>query len=477
VKKLLICNGTVVDPSQGIHTQMDILVEGERIAAVAKSIPLDRADEVIDAKGLHVFPGFIDIHVHLREPGNEGAETIKSGTWAAAKGGYTTIMAMPNTQPVCDTTTGVHYIVSRAAAEGYVNVIPIAAVTRGQQGEELTNFGALRDAGAGAFSDDGYPIMNADIMRRALEYTRMLNIPIFEHCEDNNLSGDGVMHEGRVSLELGLKGIPRVSESTAVARNVALAAHTGGHIHICHVSARESVQAIREAKRSGVRVTAEVSPHHLTMTDEAVRGYNTHAKMKPPLCAEEDRLALLEGLEDGTIDCIATDHAPHTPTSKNSVFDHAPFGIIGMEPAFPVLYTTFVATGRWTLDFLVERMTISPARVMSADWGTLEVGRKADIALVQLGTEYVFGLEHIGSKSRNCPWLGDKMLARIAGTIVSGDVRYKSEEVFGGAKQRKAPKASDTPTVVSNDSPVKAAPAKSGKKKAAPAKKKSTKKK
>lgn len=435
--KTLIRNGTVVDPSQGIHERLDVLIEDGRIAAVAPRIDGSKADRLIDAEGLHVFPGLVDLHVHLREPGGEGAETIRTGTWAAAKGGFTTIMAMPNTQPVCDTQTGVHFVLSRAAAEGHVRVIPIAAVTRGQKGEELTNLGALQIAGAGAFSDDGYPIMNAEIMRRVLEYTRMLKAPVFEHCEDNSLSGDGVMHEGSVSLELGLRGIPRVSESTAVARNVALAAHTGGHIHICHVSARESVQAIREAKRSGVRVTAEVTPHHLTMTDEDVRGYNTHAKMKPPLCAEEDRLALVEGLEDGTIDCIATDHAPHSPTSKNSVFDAAPFGIIGMEAAFPVLYTEFVATGRWTLDFLVERLTIAPARVMNADWGTLEPGRAADIALVRLDRPYVFGLEHLGSKSRNCPWLGKKMLAQIAATLVEGDVRYEASECFGSTPARK----------------------------------------
>jgi dihydroorotase len=242
------------------------------------------------------------------------------------------------------------------------------------------------------------------------------------------------MHEGLVSLQLGLKGIPRVSESIIVARNVALAAATGGHIHICHVSARESVEAIREGKRSGVRVTAEVTPHHLTMTDEAVRGYDTHAKMKPPLCAEEDRLALVAGLEDGTIDCIATDHAPHSSTAKNNVFDAAPFGIIGMESAFPVLYTTFVETGRWTPDFLIERMTNAPAKIVDRRIGSLQTGMPADIVLLEMGTEYTFDASYIGSKSSNCPWLGQRLKGRIAATMVDGKLVHRREEAFGGAK-------------------------------------------
>lgn len=434
--RTLICNGTVVDPAQGVHERLDVLVEDGKVARVAPEISRDSVGEVLDAEGLIVAPGFIDLHVHLREPGNEGAETIASGTQAAARGGFTTIYAMPNTNPVCDTQTGVNFVLSRAASGGIVNVIPIAAVTLGQKGEELTNIGMLKEAGAGAFSDDGHPIMNASIMRRALEYTRMLEVPILDHSEDLDLSGDGVMHEGTTSIQLGLRGIPRVSESVIVSRNVALSAATGGHIHICHVSTRESVEAIREAKRSGVRVTAEVTPHHLTMTDEAVRGYNTNAKMKPPLCAEEDRQALIAALEDGTIDCIATDHAPHTATSKNSVFDAAPFGIIGMETAFPVLYTEFVDKGRWTIDFLIEKLTVEPAKVMGKRLGTLETGSAADVVLLALGTDYEFQERHLGSKSRNCPWLGERFTGAIAATMVGGKVVFSNPDWIGKPRKQ-----------------------------------------
>ncbi len=432
MNKTLILDGHLVDPSQGINGRRDILIENGQIVDIDKEIPARIAEHVIDAKGLSIFPGFVELHTHLREPGFEGSETIETGTRAAAHGGYTTIFCMPNTKPVCDSETGVQYVISRAESVGCVNVIPVACITLGMKGEELTDLGKLQKVGAGAFSDDGLPVMNAEIMRRALEYTSMLGVPIMEHCEDMNLTGEGVMNEGITSLKLGLKGIPRVSESIIVARDVALAAATGGHIHICHVSTRESVEAIREAKRNGVHVTAEVSPHHLTMTEEAVLEYNTHAKMKPPLCEEEDRDALIQALEDGTLDCIATDHAPHSATAKDNVFDAAPFGIIGMETAFPVLYTEFVATGRWPLEFLVEKMTSAPARVMNERWGTLKVGSPADLNLVRLDEPYTFELKHLGSKSVNCPWLGKKMKAEIAATLVNGNPAYISPEIFEG---------------------------------------------
>ncbi|CAN5402486.1 dihydroorotase [soil metagenome] len=418
--KILIHKGRVVDSSQGFNGAMDVLIEDGRILSIQRNIAVSEDMRTIDATGLTIAPGFIDLHTHLREPGGETAETIESGTMAAAAGGFTTIMCMPNTKPVCDTETGVHYILSRAASHGCVRVIPIAAITKGQLGEELTNIGNLKAAGAGAFSDDGHPVMNAEIMRRALEYTKMIGVPIFEHCEDMNLSGDGVMHEGAVSLRLGVKGIPRASESIMVSRNAALAAATGGHIHICHVSARESVEAIREAKKNGVHITAEVSPHHLTMTDEDIGQYDTNYKMKPPLCAAEDRDALIAALEDGTIDCIATDHAPHSSTAKATVFDAAPFGLIGMEAAFPVLYTAFVAKRRWSLDFLIEKMTTGPAGVMGEKWGSLKRGSQADLVLLKLGEEYQFSRGHLRSKSSNCPWLGQTMRAAIVGTFVNG---------------------------------------------------------
>mgnify|MGYP005849384991 CR=1 FL=1 len=427
---LLIRNALVVDPSQGLNAPMDILVEKGRIADLHAGIPEHQAERVVDARGLVATPGFIDLKAQLREPGGEGAETIESGTRAAAAGGFTTVFAMPNTNPVCDTLTGVHYVLSRAKTQGCVRVIPVAAITIGQKGEELTNIGILQDGGAGAFSDSSSPIMNAAVMRRALEYCRALDAPLFVHCEDTNLAGDGAMHEGRVSLELGLRGIPRVAESTMVARDAALAMATGGRLHVCHVSTRESVEALREAKRNGVRITAEVTPHHLTLTDEAVRGYNTDAKMRPPLCAEADRLALVAALEDGTIDCISTDHAPHAGTAKNNVFDAAPFGVIGLESAFPVLYTRFVATGLWTLDFLVEKLTTGPASVVRRPWGTLKVGSPADIALLEVGVAHMFTTSDLRGRSRNCPWLGHEMQARVAATLSEGAIAFESTRVF-----------------------------------------------
>lgn len=426
----VVSNGFVVDPSQGIERAMDLTIEDGVITELTKPGKARKSSHSIDATGLIIAPGFVDLHTHLREPGGEGAETIETGTRAAAAGGFTTIFCMPNTNPVCDSETGIQYVLSRAKTHGCVNVVPVAAITKGSKGEELTNFGRLRAAGAGAFSDDGRPIMNAEIMRRALECTRLLGMPVLEHCECLNLTGDGVMHEGPVSLRLGLKGIPRASESIMVSRNISLAEMTGGHIHICHVSTRESVEAVRAGKKRGVRVTAEVSPHHLTMTDVDVNGYDTNAKMKPPLNAEADRLALVDAIEDGTIDCIATDHAPHSAQSKQTVFDQAPFGIIGMETAFPVLYTHFVATKRWSLGFLVEKMSIAPARVVGGPWGTLKVGAKADVTLLQLDHEYTFGLSHLRSKSTNCPWLGHAMSARIAATLVQGRVAFESNEVY-----------------------------------------------
>ena len=440
MSRTVIRNGTIVDPSQGLHGKMDLAIRNGMLEDLGPDLRIDKNDRVFDAEGLHLAPGFIDLHTHLREPGGEAAETIETGCRAAAAGGFTTIYCMPNTSPVCDTETGVHYVVSRAAKVGCVRVIPVAAVTHGQQGEAMTNMGKLLRAGAGAFSDDGFPVMNAEIMRRALEYTRMLGVPVMEHCEDANLSGSGAIHEGVVSLQLGLRGIPRVSESTMVARNVALAAASGGHIHICHVSARESVEAIREAKRNGVHVTAEVTPHHLTMTDRDVLGYNVNAKMKPPLCEEGDREALIDALEDGTIDCIATDHAPHSANAKENVFDEAPFGIIGMEAAFPLLFTEFVASGRWTLDFLVEKLTTAPAQVMGRPWGTLQPGNPADIAVLQLGQPYTFERRHLHSRSSNCPWLGRKMQGRIAMTLVAGLPVYESPDLYDNPEQQKPAK-------------------------------------
>jgi dihydroorotase len=435
---ILIRGGTVVDPSRKLHERRDVLVEAGRIAAVESGIPASRASLQIDATGLVVCPGFVDLHSHLREPGGNASETIESGTRAAAAGGFTTVFCMPNTNPVCDSHVVVRYMLDRAKETGCVRVAPVAAVTRGQSGESLSELGALTSAGALAFSDDGRPVANAMVMRRALQYAHMLGVPIFDHCEDMSLTADGVMHEGPVSLRLGLKGIPRSSEATIVARDCALAYETGGHLHICHVSNRDSVAAIRHWKERGAPISAEVSPHHLTLTDEEVAGdsegraYSTSSKMKPPLCSEDDRQVLIAALEDGTIDCIATDHAPHAFALKDTLFAEAPFGILGFESAFAVLHTEFVATGKWTLDFLIEKMTIAPSRIMDAPWGTLEVGSAADIALLAPGEPFVFDESCLRSRSRNSPWIGRTMKGRVLGTLASGREAFAEPGRFPG---------------------------------------------
>lgn len=419
----LIRGGTVIDPASGVHGLLDVLIEDGRISAVSESISAERVDRVVDASGLVVCPGFVDLHCHLREPGGASSETIESGTAAAAAGGFTTVFCMPNTSPVCDSVVVVKYMLERARESGSARVVPVAAVTRDQKGEQLADLGALRDAGAGAFSDDGRPVMSAMVMRRALQYAHMLGVPVFDHCEDLSLTADGVMHEGSVSLRLGLKGIPRASEATIVARDCALAHETGGHLHVCHVSNRDSVAAIRHWKDRGAPVTAEVSPHHLTMTDEAVGespSYRTNAKMKPPLCSEDDRRVLVEALENGTIDCIATDHAPHSRASKDTLFGEAPFGIIGFESAFAVLYTSFVETGRWKVEFLIDKMAASPARVLGLPWGSLRAGSPADVALLQLGEPFIFDEGCIRSRSRNSPWLGRSFTGRVVATFAEG---------------------------------------------------------
>ncbi|MDX2115916.1 MAG: dihydroorotase [Planctomycetota bacterium] len=430
---VLIKGGTVVDPSQGLHARRDVLISQGRIDAIADAISPQRSARVIDASGLIVAPGFVELHCHLREPGGSASETIESGSAAAAAGGYTTVFPMPNTNPVCDSPVVVKFLLGRAAEVRRARVVPIAAVTREQKGEQLADLGTLKAAGAGAFSDDGRPIMNAMIMRRALTYARMLGTPIFDHCEDLNLTADGVMHEGSVSLRLGLRGIPRSSEASMVARDCGLSHETGGHLHVCHVSNRDSIAAIRFWKDRGAPVTAEVSPHHLTLTDDAIAqgdGYDTSAKMKPPLCCEDDRRLLVEALEDGTIDCIATDHAPHAPATKDTLFNDAPFGIIGFESAFSVLYTAFVAPGRWRLDFLIEKMTSAPAKLMGAEWGTLKPGAAADLTLLEVGVERPFDLSSIRSRSRNSPWLGKAMLARPVGTLLEGNETFAHPALF-----------------------------------------------
>lgn len=422
---LFLRNASVYGSEHTAGSQLDIRIRRGLFAEIGRNLSPSEQEIILDASGLIAATGFIDLHTHLREPGGEQSETIESGTHAAARGGFTRIFCMPNTMPTCDSTASVKQIVDRAREGSGVRVYPVASVTRGLSGEQLTDFGALQRAGAAAFSDDGRPVPDAEIMRFALECTRDIGSVIFDHCEDMSLTGEGVMHEGTVAYRLGLRGIPRASESTLVARDCELSMATGGRLHICHVSNMDSVEIIRFYKSRGAPVTAEVSPHHLVFTEDRVGDYDTNAKMKPPLCEEVDRQALIAALEDGTIDCIATDHAPHAPNLKADTFDRAPFGIIGMETAFPVLYTNFVATGRWTIEFLIERMTAAPARVMNrSQWSGMPMGTRPHITLLDVTNDYDMTVDMLGSKSRNCPWLGCRLQGRSALTIAAGHIAY-----------------------------------------------------
>lgn len=429
MSRLLIKNGHVVDPANGIDASMDVLIADGKIAKVGKKLTDSKAEK-IDAKGRHVFPGFIDMHVHLREPGREDEETILTGTQAAAAGGFTSLCAMPNTTPVIDSSTGINYLRSAIHRDGLVNVYPAASITIGQAGKEITEFGDLARRGAVAFTDDGNCVMNAEIMRRALEYTAMLNVPVMNHCEDASLKADAVINEGRVSMLLGLKGVPAAAESLIVARDIALAEYTGGHIHIQHVSARRSVELIREGKKRGVRVTAEATPHHIALTEDAVNDFNTNAKVAPPLRSEDDRLGVVEGLMDGSIDVIATDHAPHTDIEKDMVITEAPFGLIGLETAFAVCYKVLVAEGKMDLSTLISRLTVNPAKVLRLDRGTLSVGADADVTIVDLNLEKEITRKSFLSKSTNSPFLGWVLKGFPVQTIVDGRVVFSDGRII-----------------------------------------------
>jgi dihydroorotase len=421
---LLIKNGRVIDPASKRDEVCDLLILDGKIAEVGANVP-DKADEILDASGKIVAPGFFDMHVHLREPGREDKETIESGSRAAAAGGFTSICPMPNTTPVVDSAQGLQFLRSRAREKSVVNIFPVAAVTLGQKGESICEFGDLVYYGAVAFSDDGHPIMNAEIMHRALQYTSMFNVPVLDHCEDLNLSEGGQMRFGPTAMKLGLKGVPPASNSSQVARDIDLARHTGGRVHIQHVSVRASIEYIATAREKGVSVTCEASPHHLALTDTCLENYDTNFKMSPPLGSEDDRQALLEGLRNGVVDCIATDHAPHTDMEKDQTFDQAPNGVIGMESAFPVLYTDLVLTGEIGLPLLIEKMTIGPARLLNLPKGTLDQGADADVVILDLDKEFVLDPAKFFSRSRNCPWNGRNLKGSIFATLVQGKVVFR----------------------------------------------------
>jgi len=424
VKPLLIKNGRVVDPASKLDARRDILVEDGRLAAVEAKI--DRAGaEVFDAANLVVAPGFIDMHVHLREPGKESAETIQSGARAAAAGGFTAVACMPNTQPANDTALVTRYILAQAAQAGGARVYPIGAVTKNLAGEELAELESLRAAGAVAFSDDGHPVWNSRILRRALEYAAALNLAVIDHCEDPQLAAGGVMHEGDCALRLGLRGIPALAEELPVTRNVVMAALAGGHIHLAHLSTRGALEVVRRAKRAGVRVTCEVTPHHFTLTDEACREYDTRAKMNPPLRTADDVTALVEGLADGTVDAIASDHAPHTPTEKQADFESAPFGVIGLETAVALALDKLFHASKITLPRLVELFSANPARILGVEGGQLKVGAPADLTVLDLERKWTYRAAEGVSKSRNSPFDGWSFRGAAAATIVAGVLVFR----------------------------------------------------
>lgn len=420
---VLIKGGRVIDPSQGIDDTLDILVAEGKIKEVGKGLKAPGA-ETVDAKGMLVVPGLIDMHVHLRDPGLEYKEDIASGTRAAAAGGFTSVACMPNSKPVNDNKTVTAYILDKARTEGAVNVFPIGAITQGSKGEALAEMGELKEAGCVAVSDDGHPVANAELMRRALEYARGMGIMVISHAEEKALVGEGVMNEGFTSTELGLKGIPRVAEDIATARDVFLAEYTASPVHIAHVSTEGSVRIVREAKARGVKVTCETAPHYFSLTDDAVRGYNTNAKMNPPLREADDVAAVKSGLADGTIDAIATDHAPHHLDEKESEFNLALNGIIGLETSLS-LSLKLVEEGVLDLGTLIGKMSCNPASILGIERGSLNAGAVADITVIDPDREWVVTEEGLASKSKNSPWLGMTMKGCAAYTIVGGKVVYK----------------------------------------------------
>jgi dihydroorotase len=430
--KLLLKNGHVVDPVAGRNGRFDVLIEGERIVRVGRDLPAGDATVLAVPEGWIVTPGLIDMHVHLREPGQEHKETIATGTAAAIAGGFTAVACMPNTDPVNDSASVTELIMKRAASTGHARVYPIGAVSIGSKGEQLTEIGDLKAAGCVALSDDGRPVATALLMRRALEYASMFGMPVIEHAEDPSLKGDGVAHEGAVAGLLGLRGIPGVAESIMVDRDVQLAELTGGRVHIAHMSARQSLRAVRFGKERGVAVTCEVTPHHFTLTDEALSaggGYDTNTKMNPPLREEADRLAMIEGLKDGSIDAIATDHAPHHADEKALEFDRAPFGITGLETAVPLCFDRLVHAGVLPVTRLVELLSSNPARLLGVPGGTLAEGGIADISLLAPDVTTTIRASASKSKSRNTPFDGWTLKGAVAVTIVGGRIVYANGDI------------------------------------------------
>ncbi len=419
---ICIRGGHIIDPGR-FNGVGDLVVDQGKIAAVGTNLKVPAGATVISAGGRIVAPGFVDLHVHFREPGFEYKETIQSGAASAVAGGFTTVCCMPNTNPVNDNQAITEFMLDRARAAGLANVLPIGAITKGSEGKELAEIGDLRRAGCVAISDDGKPVMNSLVMRRAMEYALAFDVPVVDHCEDLHLAEGGCMNEGMISTELGLPGIPSAAEDVMVARNVALSELTGARLHLAHISTVGSVRMVREAKSRGLKVTAEACPHHFTITEEAVRGYDTCAKMNPPLRTWNDVQAIKDGLRDGTIDVIATDHAPHATQEKQQGFIEAPFGIVGLETAL-ALTLALVDDGVLTMEAAIDKLSTSPARAFSLKKGTLAVGADADIAIFDPGRQWEVDPAKFRSKSRNTPFAGWKVKGLVVTTIVGGRVVF-----------------------------------------------------
>jgi dihydroorotase len=426
-RPILLTGGLVIDPSQRMEKIGDVLLEEGRVEAIGSSLGSPDGAEVIDCDGLVVAPGFIDVHCHLREPGREDVETVATGARAAAAGGFTAVCAMPNTDPVTDNQAAVGFIIRQSQRANAARVYPIGAISLGQRGEMLAEFGEMVAAGAVAVSDDGKPVVSAQLMRTALEYSRSFGIPVIDHCEEPTLSAGGAMNEGIVSARLGLKGIPSEAEEIMVIRDILLSRRTGGHIHLAHISTQGSVELIRWGKERGINVTAEVCPHHLSLTDERVGVYDTNAKMNPPLRARSDVEALCDAVRDGTIDVIASDHAPHHYDEKEREFADAPNGIVALETALGVCITTLVEPGIMDLSTLVERMSVAPSRIFGLRGGTLRRGGEADVSVFDPSAKWTVEPSEMLTKGRNTPFAGISLTGRAVCTIVAGKVVHQSK--------------------------------------------------
>lgn len=424
--KRLIKGGRIIDPASGVDLVGDLLIEGGKVARLERSITA-RDAEVIDATGLIVSPGLIDIHVHFREPGNEGAETIETGSAAAVAGGFTSVACMPNTTPALDDEAAIEFVCRQASRANLCNVYPIGAVTKGRRGEELAEMGQMVRAGAVGFSDDGCGVASTGVMYRALQYVKMFNRPILQHCEDPALVGGGVMNGGKTAVRLGLPGMNPIAEDLMIQRDLTLVEQTRARYHVCHVSTAAAVDLVRQAKAAGLPVTCEVCPHHLLLTDEACSSYDTNYKMNPPLRTLKDIEACRRGVADGTIDCLVTDHAPHAIQDKELEFLDAPFGIIGMETAIPLYIKALIEPGLIDWPMLIDRLTAGPARVLSLNKGKLAPGSDADVTLIDPEAEWMIDVRQFRSKSRNCPFDGWKVRGRAVMTVVGGETKYQLE--------------------------------------------------